>query len=140
MLKDTLDDILEKFRGASRDSSNLYTIGIQLYMTEIRIYMMEKRDIYRLHLLKSFKLPLLYSSYDKLRLALSWAWNIRVSLIFCIVLTLLVDHCHLLRGIFVQGLVKELSLKLDDSTIVSSRGPPNEMKTIKTPEKSKKKK
>ncbi|CAI2176453.1 7683_t:CDS:10 [Funneliformis geosporum] len=26
MLKDTLDDILEKFRGASRDSSNLYTI------------------------------------------------------------------------------------------------------------------
>jgi hypothetical protein len=50
-------------------------------MTEIRIYMMEKRDIYRLHLLKSFKLPLLYSSYDKLRLALSWAWNIRVSLI-----------------------------------------------------------
>ncbi|CAB4394303.1 unnamed protein product [Rhizophagus irregularis] len=40
MLKDTLDDILEKFRGASRDSSNLYTIGIQLYMTEIRIYMM----------------------------------------------------------------------------------------------------
>ncbi|GBC36320.2 hypothetical protein GLOIN_2v1649442 [Rhizophagus irregularis DAOM 181602=DAOM 197198] len=115
MLKDTLDDILEKFRGASRDSSNLYTIGIQLYMTEIRIYMMEKRDIYRLHLLKSFKLPLLYSSYDKLRLALSWAWNIR-------------------------GLVKELSLKLDDSTIVSSRGPPNEMKTIKTPEKSKKKK
>ncbi|CAB5104893.1 unnamed protein product [Rhizophagus irregularis] len=115
MLKDTLDDILEKFRGASRDSSNLYTIGIQLYMTEIRIYMMEKRDIYRFHLLKSFKLLLLYSSYDKLRLTLSWAWNIR-------------------------GLVKELSLKLDDSTIVSSRGPPNEMKTIKTPEKSKKKK
>ncbi|CAB5352428.1 unnamed protein product [Rhizophagus irregularis] len=96
MLKDTLDDILEKFRGVSRDLSNLYTIGIQLYMTEIRIYMMEKRDIYRLHLLKSFKLPLLYSSYDKLRLALSWAWNIR-------------------------GLVKELSLKLDDSTIVSSK-------------------
>jgi hypothetical protein len=30
MLKDTLDDILEKFRGASRDSSNLYTIGIQV--------------------------------------------------------------------------------------------------------------
>ncbi|POG69217.1 hypothetical protein GLOIN_2v1777297 [Rhizophagus irregularis DAOM 181602=DAOM 197198] len=96
MLKDTLDDILEKFRGVSRDSSNLYTIGIQLYMIEIRIYMMEKRDIYRFHLLKSFKLLLLYSSYDKLRLTLSWAWNIR-------------------------GLVKELSLKLDDSTIVSSK-------------------
>ncbi|CAB4490981.1 unnamed protein product [Rhizophagus irregularis] len=96
MLKDTLDDILEKFRGVSRDLSNLYTIGIQLYMTEIRIYMMEKRDIYRFHLLKSFKLLLLYSSYDKLRLTLSWAWNIR-------------------------GLVKELSLKLDDSTIVSSK-------------------
>ncbi|CAG8746805.1 5020_t:CDS:2, partial [Rhizophagus irregularis] len=77
MLKDTLDDILEKFRGVSRDSSNLYTIGIQLYMIEIRIYMMEKRDIYRFHLLKSFKLLLLYSSYDKLRLTLSWAWNIR---------------------------------------------------------------
>ncbi|CAG8789048.1 33576_t:CDS:2, partial [Racocetra persica] len=96
MLKDTLDDILKKFRDASRDSSNLYTIGIQ-----------------------SFKLPLLYLSYDKLRLALSWAWNIR-------------------------RLVKELSLKLDDSAIVSSKTPerdlPNEMKTIKIPEKLKKRK
>jgi hypothetical protein len=40
--------------------------------------------------------------------------------------------------------VKELSLKLDDSVIISSktpeRSPPNEMKTTKTPEKSKKKK
>jgi hypothetical protein len=49
-----------------------------------------------------------------------------------------------LRGIFVQELVKELSLKLDDNAIVSfktpEQGPPNEMKTIKTPEKSKKKK
>ncbi|CAB4439972.1 unnamed protein product [Rhizophagus irregularis] len=98
MLKNTLDDILEKFRGASRDSLNLYTIRIQLYMTEIRIYMMKKRDIYQLHLLKLFKLSLLYSSYDKLRLALSWAWNIK-------------------------RLVKELSLKLDDSTIVSSKTP-----------------
>ncbi|CAB4408159.1 unnamed protein product [Rhizophagus irregularis] len=119
MLKDTLDDILEKFRGAGRNSSDLYTIGIQLYMAEIRIYVMEKRDVYRLHLLKSLNLPLLHSSYGKLRLALSWAWNIR-------------------------GLVKELSLKLDDSAIVSSktpeRDPPNEMKTTKTPEKSKKKK
>ncbi|CAB4408192.1 unnamed protein product [Rhizophagus irregularis] len=87
MLKNTLDDILEKFRGASRDSLNLYTIRIQLYMTEIQIYMMKKCDIYQLHLLKLFKLSLLYSSYDKLRLALSWAWNIKVSLIFCIVLT-----------------------------------------------------
>ncbi|CAG8544644.1 12043_t:CDS:10 [Acaulospora morrowiae] len=101
---------------ASRDSSNLFTIGIQLYMTEIRIYMMEKRGIYRLHLLKSFKHHLLCSSYEKLLIALSWAWNI--------------------KGIFVQGLVKELSLKSDDSAIVSAktpkRSPPNEMKTIKT--------
>ena len=42
---------------------------------------MEKRDIYQLHLLKSFNLPLSYSSYSNLHLALSWAWNIKVSLI-----------------------------------------------------------
>jgi len=47
-------------------------------MTEVWLYMMEKRTVYRLHLLKSFDLPLSYSSYSKLRLALSWAWNIRV--------------------------------------------------------------
>ncbi|CAG8557417.1 13114_t:CDS:2 [Acaulospora colombiana] len=89
------------------------------YMTEIRIYMMEKRDVYRLHLLKSFNLPLSYSSYGNLRLALSWAWNIK-------------------------GLVENLSFELDDRESVSSktpeRDPPNEMKTDVTPEKSKKKK
>ncbi|CAG8569117.1 8411_t:CDS:10 [Acaulospora morrowiae] len=77
MLKDMLDDILEKIRSRNGCTSNIYTIGIQQCMAEIRIYMMEKRDVYRLHLLKSFDLPLTHSSYGILRLALSWAWNIK---------------------------------------------------------------
>ncbi|CAG8444119.1 7521_t:CDS:10 [Ambispora leptoticha] len=119
MLKDTLDNLLGNFRNRNRHTSDLYTIGIQQYMTEIRIYMMEKRDVYRLHLLKSFHLPLSHASYGNLRVALSWAWNIK-------------------------GLVERLSFELEDEMIVSSktpeRDPPDEMKTDKTPERSKKKK
>ncbi|CAG8651248.1 8470_t:CDS:2, partial [Acaulospora morrowiae] len=104
-------DILEKIQNRNRCTSNIYTIGIQ--------YMMEKRDVYRLHLLKSFNLPLSYSSYGSLRLALLWAWNIK-------------------------GLVENLSSELDDRESVSSKTPErdssNEMKTDVTPEKSKKKK
>ncbi|CAG8800708.1 3656_t:CDS:2, partial [Racocetra persica] len=92
---------------------NLYTIGIQQYMTEIQIFMMEKRDVYRLHLLKSFNLPLSYSVYGNLCLALSWAWNIK-------------------------GLVESLSYELDDRAFVTSitpeRDPPSEMKTDTTPD------
>ncbi|RHZ54948.1 hypothetical protein Glove_421g114 [Diversispora epigaea] len=119
ILKDTLDDMLEKFRSRNRCMTNLYTIGIQQYMAEIRIYMMEKRDVYRFHLLKSFNLPLSHSSYGNLRLALSWAWNIK-------------------------GLVEKLSFELDDRAFVSSRtperDPPDEMKTDVMPDRSKKKK
>ncbi|CAG8470600.1 9641_t:CDS:2 [Paraglomus occultum] len=119
MLKDTLDDMLENCRSRNRRASNLYTIGIQQYMTEIRIYMMEKRDVYRFHLLKSFNLPLSHALFSNLRFALSWAWNIK-------------------------GLVERLSFELEDGMIVSSRtperDPPDEMKTNTTPERSKKKK
>ncbi|CAJ0907814.1 10320_t:CDS:2, partial [Entrophospora sp. SA101] len=119
MLKDMLGDMLKRFRSRNKCTSNLYTIGIQQYMTEIRVYMMEKRDIYRLHHLKSFNLPLSYSSYGNLRLALSWAWDIKC-------------------------LVENLSFEFYDETFVTSttpkRDPPDEMKTDTTPERSRKKK
>lgn len=39
---------------------------------------MEKRDVYRLHLIKTLDLPLTFSTYRFLRISLIWAWNIRV--------------------------------------------------------------
>ncbi|CAG8663389.1 5290_t:CDS:10 [Funneliformis caledonium] len=54
-----------------------YIIGIQSYMTEVRVYLMERREIYFLHHLKSFNLPLTFSTYHYLKVALRVAWNVR---------------------------------------------------------------
>ncbi|RHZ66968.1 hypothetical protein Glove_303g115 [Diversispora epigaea] len=74
MMKDMLDDLLLKFYYANH---KLFIIGIQVYMTEVQIYMMEKREIYFLHHLKSFELPITFSSYNNLKFALRTMWNIR---------------------------------------------------------------
>ena len=50
-------------------------------MTEIRIYLMERREVYRLHFLKSFAFPLAFPAYRNVRTALKWAWNVRVNFI-----------------------------------------------------------
>nr|CAG8614972.1 1638_t:CDS:10 [Entrophospora candida] len=75
MMKDMLDDLMLKFYYAN--NHKLYIIGIQVYMTEVQIYIMEKREIYFLHHLKSFDLPISFSSYNSLKFALRTVWNIR---------------------------------------------------------------
>ncbi|CAG8616549.1 17520_t:CDS:10 [Acaulospora morrowiae] len=78
LLKDTLDDMRMKYYNkVKKDETCLYTIGIQQYKTEIRIYLMERREVYRLHLIKTLNLPLTFSTYRILRISLIWAWNIR---------------------------------------------------------------
>ncbi|CAJ0627477.1 1329_t:CDS:2, partial [Entrophospora sp. SA101] len=167
MLKDMLGDMLKRFRSRNKCTSNLYTIGIQQYMTEIRVYMMEKRDIYRLHHLKSFNLPLSYSSYGNLRLALSWAWDIKQYMTEIRVYMMEkrdIYRLHHLKSFNlplsyssygnlrlalswawdIKCLVENLSFEFYDETFVTSttpkRDPPDEMKTDTTPERSRKKK
>jgi len=77
IMKDMLDDIRLKFHCASKDESRLYVLGLQTYMTEIRIYLMDRREVYRLHFVKTFTLPLAFPAYQNLRTALKWAWNVR---------------------------------------------------------------
>ncbi|RHZ79259.1 hypothetical protein Glove_150g88 [Diversispora epigaea] len=118
MMKDMLDDLLLKFYYANH---KLYTIGIQVYMTEIQVYMMEKREIYFFHHLKSFDLPISFSSYNSLKYALRTMWNI--------------------RGL-VNSLIQEFDIILDDND--GFRTPPlrvlYDMKTQITPPKQPKKK
>ncbi|CAI2191141.1 5063_t:CDS:10, partial [Funneliformis geosporum] len=117
LLKDTLDDIREKYN--KENKSCLYTIGLQQYKSEVRVYLMELRDVYRLHHLKTLYLPLTFSTYRNLRVSLSWAWNIR-------------------------GLVNDLLEKLiDDCEEIGSVTPQhysNNMNTSDSPSKTKKKK
>ncbi|CAG8655191.1 2531_t:CDS:2, partial [Paraglomus occultum] len=79
MMKDMLDDIRLKFHCASKDESQLYVLGLQTYMTEIRIYLMDRCEVYRLHFVKTITLPLTFPAYRNLNLrtALKWAWNVR---------------------------------------------------------------
>ncbi|RHZ77911.1 hypothetical protein Glove_168g307 [Diversispora epigaea] len=77
MMKDMFDDLELKFLYSGKDGSQLYTIGIQTYMTEVSVYLIEKREVYFLHHLKSFNLPLSFSAYQSLKGALRVAWNIR---------------------------------------------------------------
>ncbi|RUP22168.1 hypothetical protein BC936DRAFT_139108 [Jimgerdemannia flammicorona] len=121
MMKDMLDDLQSKFRDSVRDGSRLYILGIQTYMTTVRIYLMEKREVYRLHLLKAFTLPLTYSAYHNLRGALRWAWNV--------------------RGM-VNALLLELNADFDDNDGFETppRAQPNDMETKESPIKNSKKK
>ncbi|RUS22469.1 hypothetical protein BC937DRAFT_88995 [Endogone sp. FLAS-F59071] len=77
---------------------------------------MEKREVYRLHLLKTFYLPLTFQSYHALELALSWAWNVR-------------------------GLVKDLQRLLTAEIDIGYKTPPHtiEIATQVTPVKATKK-
>ncbi|CAG8733294.1 19917_t:CDS:10, partial [Dentiscutata erythropus] len=118
LLKDALDDMQMKYYYKIKKETCLYTIGIQQYKSEIRIYLMEKREVYRLHLIKTLDLPLTFSTYHILRISLSWAWNIR-------------------------GLLNDLFDSLIDNVEIGSVTPqwvPNDMATQKTPEKTQKKK
>ncbi|CAG8609814.1 12272_t:CDS:2 [Cetraspora pellucida] len=55
LLKDTLDDMLMKYyNNVKKDETCLYTIGVQQYKTEVRIYLMERRAVYHFHLIKTF--------------------------------------------------------------------------------------
>ena len=51
-------------------------------MIEVQVYLMEKREIYFLHYLKSFDLPISFFSYNNLKFALKMIWNIQVSFNF----------------------------------------------------------
>jgi len=117
MMKDILDDLHIKFCNAGMDDSGLYVLGIQTHLADVRIYLMERRDAYRLHLLKTFSLPLSFASFRNLRVAMKWAWNLR-------------------------GLVNNLLSKLDDLIEDAGTPPPrpfsDEMETVDTPVKAKK--
>ncbi|CAG8466371.1 5931_t:CDS:10 [Scutellospora calospora] len=75
MMKDMLDNLRLKFFYSDKDE--LYTLGIHVYMTEVRVYLIEKQEVYFFHHLKSFNLPLSFSAYHSLKGALRTAWNIR---------------------------------------------------------------
>ncbi|KAG9293161.1 hypothetical protein G9A89_010498 [Geosiphon pyriformis] len=77
IMKDMLDDLELKFLYAGNNVLQPYIVGIQTYMTQVRIYLIEKREVYFLHHLKSFNLPLTFSTYHHLKSALRVAWNIR---------------------------------------------------------------
>lgn len=77
IMKDMLDDLELKLLYAGKNGLHPYILGIQTYMTEVRVYLMEKREVYFLHHLKSFNLPLTFSAYHYLKSALRVAWNIR---------------------------------------------------------------
>ncbi|RHZ50306.1 hypothetical protein Glove_501g29 [Diversispora epigaea] len=119
LLKDALDDMCMKYYNkVKKDETCLYTIGIQQYKSEIRIYLMERREVYHLHLIKTLDLPLTFSTYHILRISLIWAWNIR-------------------------GLLNDLLEKLINDVETGSVTPqwiPNDMATQETPEKKQKKK
>ncbi|CAG8461019.1 7964_t:CDS:10 [Cetraspora pellucida] len=123
IMKDMLDDLELKLLKAGKNQLRPYIIGIQSYMTEIRVYLIEKHEIYFLHHLKSFNLPLTFSTYYYLKVALRVAWNI--------------------RGL-VNSLVWELKETLIDDDNDGFKTPPtvllNNMKTIETPPKQPKKK
>ncbi|CAH1762345.1 7103_t:CDS:2, partial [Entrophospora sp. SA101] len=86
LLKDMLDENLAQAEVEGGHKAKLYTIGIRQFQKIVRIYIMEKRDVYRLHLLKQFSLPTTAADYAKLRIAICWAWNIR-----CMVRKLWID-------------------------------------------------
>ncbi|CAG8459931.1 7911_t:CDS:10 [Paraglomus brasilianum] len=115
MMKDMLDNLQAKFPCMIGDKK-LYIIGIQTYMTEVRLYIMERNEVYRLHFLKSFHLPLTFSAYSNLRVALKWAWNIRGML---------------------NELIKKFEASSDDEYVFISS---SDMKTQTTPAKHPKKK
>ncbi|GES95999.1 hypothetical protein GLOIN_2v1487478 [Rhizophagus clarus] len=117
IMKDTLDDMREKFNNTKKIQPSLFTIGLQQYKSEIRVFLMERRDVYRFHLIKTFCLPLTFTNFNNLRISLSWAWNIR-------------------------GLVNDLFDKLIDNEEIgpSIQQNTNDIATSDTPNKSKKKK
>jgi hypothetical protein len=79
MMKDMLDALHMKFYYAGLDGTGLYVLGIQTYLAETRIYLMEKPDVYHFRLLKVFSLPLSLASFCSLKVAIRCAWNLRVS-------------------------------------------------------------
>ncbi|CAG8594802.1 15501_t:CDS:2, partial [Acaulospora morrowiae] len=119
IMKDMLDDLELKLLCAGKDGLHPYILGIQTYMTEVRIYLMEKREVYFLHHLKSFNLPLTFSAYHYLKSALRVAWNI--------------------RGL-IKSLVREFDTVDDDGFKTPPVTPSDNMKTQQTPQKQPKKK
>ncbi|CAG8507582.1 1927_t:CDS:10 [Diversispora eburnea] len=119
MMKDMLDDLVLKFYYAN--NPKLYIIGIQIYMTEVQIYLMEKHEIYFLHHLKSFDLPISFSSYKSLKSALKTVWNI--------------------RGL-INSLIREFDIIFDNNDGFKTPPPrlSDNMKTKETPSKQPKKK
>ncbi|CAJ0848421.1 15496_t:CDS:2 [Entrophospora sp. SA101] len=46
------------------------------YKSEVHVYLMERHDVYQLHLIiiKTFDIPLTFTTFHILRISLGWAW------------------------------------------------------------------
>ncbi|RUO96527.1 hypothetical protein BC936DRAFT_141878 [Jimgerdemannia flammicorona] len=119
IMKDMLDELIIKFHGAGMNSTGLYILGIQTYLSDVSVYLMEKKEVYHLHLLKNFSLPLMLTSYRKLKIAIQWAWN--------------------LRGLL-NGLVHKLDGLMEPNGTPPPRGPLYVLPTTISPRKRKKSK
>ncbi|RIA87270.1 hypothetical protein C1645_740257 [Glomus cerebriforme] len=111
IMKDMLDNIHSHFNDINKDGKNLFVIAVQIIMSEIRIYLIEKREVYFLRFLKCIQLPLDFSSYNRLEVALNCAWDIRS---------------------MVNVIINELTLEPDDGYETPTG---SIMKTETTPEK-----
>ncbi|RUP43593.1 hypothetical protein BC936DRAFT_136967 [Jimgerdemannia flammicorona] len=76
-MKSMLNALYDEYRQGGKDPSHLFTLGVQTYMSTIKIFMLEKREVYRLHLLQMVHVPFTFPSYDKLGDAIRAAWNLR---------------------------------------------------------------
>ncbi|CAJ0638863.1 4022_t:CDS:2, partial [Entrophospora sp. SA101] len=70
--EDMLDSLIIKFHEAAINDSGLYVLGIQ-----ISIYVMDKQELYNFHLCRRFHMPLTFTSYHSLKIAIKCAWNLR---------------------------------------------------------------
>ncbi|CAH1767727.1 15764_t:CDS:2 [Entrophospora sp. SA101] len=118
MMKDMLDALIIKFHEATMDDSDLYVLGVQLYLNRVSIYTMNKRKLYNFRLCRRFSMPLTFTSYHGLKTAIKCAWNLR-------------------------GLINNLTDKLDDLINLDIGSPPtrnsqNIMKTPSSPPRKKK--
>ncbi|CAH1757046.1 7644_t:CDS:2 [Entrophospora sp. SA101] len=50
--------------------------GYLQYKSEVHVYLMERHDVYQLHLIiiKTFDIPLTFTTFHILRISLGWAW------------------------------------------------------------------
>ncbi|CAJ0627630.1 2322_t:CDS:2 [Entrophospora sp. SA101] len=72
------DNMQDKYYNNTKkdDKTCLYTIGLQQYKSEVHVYLMERHDVYQLHLIiiKTFDIPLTFTTFHILRISLGWAW------------------------------------------------------------------